>query len=129
MKKIEAKIVADSINEFGERLTTYVITFPRMILAEFNTHRMFTRNSASSRAIPFDKMLKLVETDPFIPIKWMKEHKGMQGTEYFDDRMSIVCEGSWLKARDMAVEQAKWMSEMGVTKQIVNRRSEERRVG
>src|ERR1035438_10028985 len=118
---IKAEIVADSLNEFGERITSYVLVFPRIVLAEFNTHRMFSRNSASSRAIPFETMLKRVEEEPFIPIKWMKEHKGMQGTEYFDDRMSIVCEGSWLKARDMAVEQAKWMSEMGVTKQIVNR--------
>ena len=50
-------ILADSINLQGDRLTTMKITFPRFILAEFNTHRMFSRNSASSRAIPFHKMV------------------------------------------------------------------------
>ena len=52
---IGAEIIADSRNEFGNRITTFVLTFPRIILAELNTHRMFSRNSASSRAIPFDK--------------------------------------------------------------------------
>lgn len=79
---ISAKILADSKNTFGERITTMVVTFPRFILAELNTHRMFSRNSASSRAIPFEKMLASVQNDPFIPIAWQKHHSGMQGTEY-----------------------------------------------
>lgn len=65
---ITAKVVADSKNEFNNRITTMVVTFPRYILAELNTHRMFSRNSASSRAIPFEKMVKSVEENPFIPI-------------------------------------------------------------
>lgn len=82
--KISAEIIADSKNEFGNRLTTMVVTFPRIILAEMNTHRMFSRNSASSRAIPFKKMVRSVMENPFIPIAWQKDHKGMQGTEYLD---------------------------------------------
>lgn len=81
MSNINAKIVADSKN-MGHRLTTFVVTFPRIILAEFNTHRMFSRNSASSRAIPFKKMVKSVQENPFIPIGWQKDHSGMQGTVY-----------------------------------------------
>ena len=57
---IEARVIADSISPQGDRLTTFILTFPRIILAEFNTHRMFSRNSASSRAIPFEKMVKSV---------------------------------------------------------------------
>lgn len=79
-----AKTVADSKNEFGNRLTTFVVTFPRIILAEFNTHRMLSKNSASSRAIPYKKALKAVMSNPFIPIAWQKDHSGMQGTEYLD---------------------------------------------
>ena len=78
------QILADSLSPQGHRLTTMKITFPRFILAEFNTHRMFSRNSASSRAIPFNKMVKMVIQNPFIPIAFQKEHKGMQGTEYLD---------------------------------------------
>lgn len=80
---INAKIIADSKNQYGDRLTTFVVTFPRIVLAEANTHRMFSRNSASSRAIPFKKMIKSVRENPFIPIAWQKDHSGMQGTEYF----------------------------------------------
>lgn len=115
------KIVADSKNEFGNRLTTFVITFPRMILAEFNTHRMLSKNSASSRAIPFSKMVEAVETNPFMPLKWMKDHKGMQGVEYFDPEFATGLEDYWFEARDEAVKNAKILSGHGVTKQIVNR--------
>lgn len=122
MKKISAEIIADSINEHGNRLTTFVLTFPRIVLAEFNTHRVLSRNSASSRAIPFEKMVKMVEEDPFIPIKWMKDHKGMQGTEYFEDEADIATRiFEWKSARDFAVSRAKIMSTNGVTKQICNR--------
>lgn len=119
----KAEIIADSKNEFGNRLTTFVVTFPRIILAEFNTHRMLSRNSASSRAIPFEKMLKSVENNPFIPIKWMKDHKGMQGVEYFNEGDSEVLTEQWLLARDSAIKYAKSLSNYaeGVTKQICNR--------
>lgn len=79
---ISAEVIADSLNQFGERITTLKLVFPRIILAEFNTHRMFNRNSASSRAIPFKKIVKMVQETPFIPIAWQKYHIGMQGTEY-----------------------------------------------
>ena len=64
LKKISANIIADSLNEYGQRLTTFVLVFPRIVLAEFNTHRMLSRNSASSRAIPFEKMVKMVKKTP-----------------------------------------------------------------
>lgn len=117
----KCEILADSLSPQGQRLTTMKITFPRFILAEFNTHRMFSRNSASSRAIPFKKMVKMVEENPFIPIAWQKDHKGMQGTEYFtDDNNGRI--KTWLIARDVAVGQAKRLNEYyGVTKQLCNR--------
>jgi len=122
MTKISAKIVADSISEQGHRITTMELVFPRFILAELNTHRLFSKNSASSRAIPFEKMLKEVTENPFIPIAWQKDHKGMQGSQYFENKIDIIdCEHAWLGSRDYAVQQAILMSEKGVTKQIVNR--------
>jgi len=122
-KKIEAKIIADSINESGTRITTYVLTYPRFIHAELMTHRVFSRNSASSRAIPFEKMLKMVEEDPFIPIAWQKDHKGMQGTEYINPNTDPNCApiADWLYARDCAVNSAKELSSDGITKQLCNR--------
>ena len=142
-KKIEAKIIADSINQQGDRITTYLLTYPRFIHSELMTHRVFSRNSASSRAIPFEKMVKMVEEDPFIPIAWQKSHVGMQGSEYFQstcreefghldrafagyqeyqNKPSILqLEEEWLESRDNAVQQAKALNYLGITKQLCNR--------
>lgn len=137
---IKAEIVADSINQQGDRITSVLVTFPRIILAELNTHRMLSKNSASSRAIPFNKMVEAVQNNPFIPIAWQKDHKGMQGTEYWtDDDTVTVGEGDeyerytkiysatehfiteWLEARDLAIAQSYELNRLGVTKQLCNR--------
>lgn len=116
----DVKVIADSIT-YGNRLTTLEVTLPRIVLAEFNTHRMFSRNSASSRAIPVEKMLKRVEDDPFIPIYWGKNQKGMQA----DEELSLIsqrdAELEWLLARDHAVTRAKQLLALGIHKQITNR--------
>jgi hypothetical protein len=122
---IEAKIVTDSKDNRGNRITTMLVILPRFLLAELNTHRLFSRNSASSRAIPFNKMVQSVQDNPFIPIAWQKEHSGMQGSEYFELYSAfggiVDMEYNWLKARDNAVIQAVALSKMGVTKQLCNR--------
>jgi len=137
-KKISARIVADSVSPQGHRITTFVLTYPRIIHAEVMTHRLFSRNSASSRAIPFAKMIEEVTTDPFIPIAWQKDHKGMQGTQYITDSVEVKnCIETWLIGRDDAINCAETLHgdtaifdetpdpykplEMGVTKQICNR--------
>jgi thymidylate synthase ThyX len=130
---IKAEIIADSTNRFGNRITTFVLTFPRIILAEFNTHRALSRNSASSRAIPYEKMVEMVKEDPFIPIRWMKEHKGMQGIEYFKDTdimnlgraqyMNTIeyLRTEWIRTRDDVVRHATMLNKYGLTKQMCNR--------
>lgn len=121
---IKATIVADSINPQNDRLTSVLVTMPRIILSEINTHRMLSKNTSSSRAIPFNKMVEAVQNDPFIPIAWQKDHKGMQGTEYFQsengDNVHKLTE-AWLVARDSAVQQAQGLNNSGVTKQLANR--------
>ena len=136
----KCEILADSISPQGHRITTYKVTYPRIIHAEMCRHRTLSRNSASSRAIPFKKMVQMVEEDPFIPIAWQKDHKGMQGTEYWtDDDTVTVDEGDeyerytkiysatehfiteWLEARDLAIAQSYELNRLGVTKQLCNR--------
>lgn len=120
--KIKATVVADSINKYGDRITTMEVVFPRFILAELATHRVFSMNSASSRAIPYRKMRKMVLNDPFIPIAWQKEHTGMQGTEYITNESDITnLKIEWLKARNEAINQADAISRLGATKQLCNR--------
>lgn len=128
-KQISAQIVADSINPQGDRITTFLLTYPRFIHGELMTHRVFSRNSASSRAIPFEKMVKMVEEDPFIPIAWQKDHKGMQGNEYITDETDIeLNKKAWLSAKGNAISSAKYLNhgvkegrDNGVTKQLCNR--------
>ena len=121
-KTISAKIVADSISPQGDRITTLLLTYPRFIHPELMTHRVFSRNSASSRAIPFEKMVKMVEEDPFIPIAWQKDHKGMQGNEYISSESGIyVCNMGWLEARNNTIKHANWMYSCNITKQLCNR--------
>lgn len=119
--KIKAKIIADSKNIQGNRITTFILTYPRIIHSELMTHRMFSKNSASSRAIPFEKMVKSVQENPFIPIAWQKDHKGMQGNEYYNNNESKICNQKWLKSSELAIYQAKSMNQAGITKQLCNR--------
>ena len=58
----------------------------------------------NSRAIPFEKMVEVVENEPFIPIMWSKPHKGMQGNSYYTNPTIVKCKKKrWLEARDAAV--------------------------
>lgn len=115
------KVLLDSVSPANVRLTTFEVTIPRLVLAEFNTHRMLSRNSASSRAIPIEKMLAKVEEDPFIPIYWGKNQKGMQAEEELSEELQFRAQKAWLEARDAAVVQVKQLLEVGIHKQITNR--------
>ena len=122
MTKISATIVADSINEQGDRLTSVLVTMPRIILSEMNTHRMLSKNTSSSRAIPFNKMVESVQDNPFIPIAWQEDHKGMQGVKYLETGFSMQAHQEWLIARDYAISIATQMNKSTyVTKQLCNR--------
>jgi len=121
-REIKAEIIAGSLNEHGQKITTWVGTMPRMIWAEFLTHRVFSRNAASSRAIPALKMIADIEADPFIPVAWQKEHKGMQGTEYIEDPLQIEYERyDWASDAGSACLEARDRAGRGVTKQLTNR--------
>lgn len=116
-----AKLVADSISEAGDRLTTMEVTFPRLVLAEFNTHRMFSRNSASSRAIPVAKQLKRIMEDPFIPVHFGANQPGMQADAELTGKARIAAEREWLTARDSAVIHVEQLIRRGLHKQVANR--------
>lgn len=118
---IDVKIVADSVNQFNNRLTTFILTYPRIIHAEVMTHRMFSRNAASSRAVPVDKMIESVKNNMFIPSKIQKTHKGMQGSEYFTGKDLELAQNLWVESAELVLTQAKKMQDAGITKQIINR--------
>lgn len=117
-----AKVLADSIGiDNRVRLTTLEVTFPRIVLAEFNTHRMFSRNSASSRAIPVEKRIAAVKADPFIPAAFGKNQKGMQAAENLGNAETEAARTTWLGAMAVAVDAASALANIGVHKQLANR--------
>jgi len=116
-----ARVIRDSVSPSGDRLTTMEVTFPRIVLAEFNTHRAFSRNSASSRAIPVEKMLQRVKDDPFVPIYWGRNQRGMQAAEELDPEARARAERYWLEQRDHAVDVVMDLQRLDLHKQIANR--------
>lgn len=141
---ITASIVADSLSPKGCRLTTFVLEYPRFVHAELMTHRTFSKNAASSRAIPIEKMIEAVQTNPAMPVWWGKNQSGMQAKDELDDVVKHIprrgCEmgyltddptalittkaaaqRAWLEARDIAIGSVKELVKLGLHKQIANR--------
>jgi hypothetical protein len=131
-----AKMICDSISSENIRLRTMQLRYPRIIHSEFMTHRAFSRNARSSRAVPVAQMIKEVKEDPFIPVHWGLNQKGMQAGQecnadvYFHEyayekclHQDLYCTRSdaWLYARDQALKIAQAFTEAGYHKQVVNR--------
>jgi len=118
-----AEVVADS-HAFGTRITSVVVTFPRIVLAEQNTHRVFSRNTASSRAIPVKTRCDSIEQNPFVPAAFGKNQKGMQSSELLDADSNAQAEAIWREALADALKHARRLAEIGVHKQYANRLTE-----
>lgn len=116
---ITAKIVADSIGPHGKRITSFLLVYPRFIHSELMTHRAFSRNAASSRAIPLSKMINNIRANIAAPIHWGAEQKGMQsGGEIKEKDFAI---GIWDAACQDAIKHAVALQGLGVHKSICNR--------
>lgn len=116
---ITAKIIADSIAKDCPRITTMQLRFPRFILPEFNTHRVFSRNASSSRAIPIERMIDDIVNDTAMPVMWGSNKAGMQAGAEVDN--TLRCAEIWRDARDAAIIEARRLAKAGVHKQHVNR--------
>lgn len=116
---ITAKVIQDSLSESGVRITTLELEYPRFIHSEFMTHRVFSRNAASSRAIPINKMIDLVLAEPASPCEWGANQAGMQAGGIIDS--PAMAKYTWKQAAKRAVESAKELQALGLHKQIVNR--------
>jgi thymidylate synthase ThyX len=118
---ISAKIIADSLNPVGCRLTTFILKYPRFIHSEIMTHRAFSRNAASSRAIPIAKMISNIREEPAMPYYWGMNQKGMQANQELDEATILKAESIWLESMESQIRYANQLLELGVHKQITNR--------
>lgn len=128
---ITAQVIADSISPQDIRLTTFQLRYPRFIHSEVMTHRVFSRNASSSRAVPVAKLIEDIRRDPAMPIHWGKNQPGMQA--YAEHSAPITCPTwsggvmdqdpihAWRLALEHAVVFAQAFAKAGYHKQIVNR--------
>ena len=124
-KLISAKVIADSVCPQGVRMTTMEIEYPRFILAELNTHRMLSKNSASSRAIPVKAMHEFIRANPATPVSWGKNQPGMKANEDVGSTVAIEAEQIWNRAKDDALHWADALAhKLAIHKQIANRITE-----
>lgn len=120
---ISASIVLDSVSEQQHRLTTFELRYPKFIHGELMTHRVFSRNASSSRAIPTEKYLEEVRSDGLRaePAAWGKNQKGMQAKELLNEKDATEAKRLWSAAALAAAADAERMHKLGAHKQIVNR--------
>lgn len=130
-----AKVIADSIDYLGRRVTSVEGVLHRPVLAELNTHRLisrpeadapleleeFSRNSASSRAIPVQKQLDRVHNDPAIPVSWPAEKKGMQGGAELTGEDLRQAQTAWMQARHNSMIAVTAQQQAGLHKSVTNR--------
>jgi len=141
---ITAKVIAKSRSPYhtmgAPDIVTFLLRYPRFIHAEVMTHRVFSRNASSSRAIPVKRLIQDVIDDTAMPIHWGKNQPGMQADEQHSQRVlttsihpgfnhpkagqvpiSMSSTDAWNEARDRAIDMARAFDEAGYHKQIVNR--------
>ena len=117
---ITAKVIADTIHN-GHRITSLQLVMPRFILAQFNTHRSFSRSTASSRAIPTAKLIEQVRTNYVQPVQWGANKAGMQSEQELEAHEIEKAKEIWCRAANAAADFAEQMAALGLHKQHANR--------
>lgn len=115
---ISVKVLRDSISEKGDRITSFELEYPRFLHCELMTHRVLSRNSSSSRAIPISSMIEYTMNNMAMPVFWGKKKKGMQASEEINPEVGKFL---WSESLQNAVQSLKKMDEVLLHKQIANR--------
>jgi hypothetical protein len=137
---ISATKILHSISPQGTELKSVLARYPRFVHSELMTHRVFSRNASSSRAIPVKRLIDDILQDTAMPIHWGKNQKGMQAdhendalieqpfADYIKNPFAQGRRGSllspeqmWIEARDHAIAFARAYDAAGYHKQVVNR--------
>ncbi len=118
---ISAAVVCDSVNANGVRMTTLELEYPRFILAELNTHRMLSKNSASSRAIPAQRMREFIKQQPATPTSWGRNQSGMSASTELDSETAEICQRLWQTALHTQCAYHSQLEYHQLHKQVANR--------
>lgn len=118
---VDVNVIEDSLAPNGVRLTTMQLRYPRFIHAEFMTHRVFSRNASSSRAVPVAKMIGQIRDQPAMPVHWGMNRAGMQAHSEVEGAEREQAIAAWMDAARNAADTAERMASLGLHKQIANR--------
>lgn len=117
---ISVEVIKDSYNQHhNSRITTLILEYPRIVHSELMTHRVFSRNASSSRAIPVSKTIEQVLTNPAMPVRFGKNQAGMQDAGEYEHSDGI--KALWIDAGRKACSAAEVMNDMKAHKQVINR--------
>lgn len=114
-----AKIVADSINSMNVRLTTFEVIMPRVVLAELNTHRVFSNSAQSSRAVPIGKLIRSILKTPYVPRTFRRNVGGMSGGKPM--RWQFLAKAIYFAVMYVCIAGAWLLDKLGCSKEIANR--------
>lgn len=117
---VPPQLVLDSVSAAGKRITTFKLRYPKMVHGDFMTHRVFSRNASSSRAIPTKR---LSAGDVYVP-EFRVNKPGMQPGEYLADDKMREAQNIWNVAADHCLLAAQKLSDaddLNVHKQWTNR--------
>lgn len=127
---ISVRVVAHSKSAYsGKEIITFEYEAPKCILSEINTHRLFSRNAQSSRAVPIAKVIDGIRNNPVTPIHWGSNQAGMVAGEEIDAGVTLYGQSyseldrgaAWkVTAEEVADLMQAWET-AGYHKQIVNR--------
>lgn len=118
---ISASIVRDSVSVDGQRITTFLLHYPRFIHSEFMTHRAISRNASSSRAIPFARSSRAMLADTAMPISFRQNQSGMQAGAELAGWRQTACVTVWKSMAYVSYAAAHLLDRLGAHKQYVNR--------
>lgn len=118
---ITAKIIAHSVAPNGQQIVTFELEYQRFIHSELMTHRLFSRNAASSRAIPVATIIAQVRDNPAMPIHWGLNQPGMQAANTLSKVLTTSAKFVWKQAANSAAFFAEQLVKIGLHKQATNR--------
>lgn len=121
MTQITAKIIEHSVSSTGKEITTFSLTYHRYVHAELMTHRVFSRNASSSRAVPIAKMLSQVWNNPATPVHWGQNQPGMQAFTELSGWKKTIAKFLWSATAKAVCVPVYLLSKIGLAKQIGNR--------
>lgn len=120
---ITAEVVAKTRSKSGVTITSLAIQYPRFILAEVNTHRVLSRSTASSRAIPLAQRIQEVRDAMYVPASTIPliNQRGMKSTQTMDDATASMAQELWARGGAQMAEIAEQLATLSMHKQHANR--------